>query len=356
MRPVLPVVRDDSPRAGSDEPVPEPPEGWAPGPLVDARGRRITYLRASITDRCSMSCVYCMPTGGEGVHARRPELLSFEEITRLVSLFARHGIRRVRLTGGEPLVRRDAVELVRRIAEAGVGEIAMTTNGARLGTLARPLREAGLGSVNVSVDSLDGARFAEITRGGLLYEVLAGIDAALEVGLEVKINCVALGGVNDGELGAIVDWAWSLGIVPRFIELMPIGEAAGLPPERFVPAARIVEALGDRVEAGPAETVADRGPARYLGGPGGRVGIITAVSDEFCAGCNRIRLTSHGSLRACLASRRAVSLRDRLRAGATDRELVWAALVSLGGKADGHAFADAGDREHARVGMSLVGG
>jgi cyclic pyranopterin phosphate synthase len=344
------------------EPVPSRPSGWAPRPLEDARGRRITYLRASITDRCDMACVYCMPPGGEDEHATRQDLLTFEELVAIARAFAEAGVRRIRLTGGEPLVRRDVVRLVSMLRSGtAIGEIVMTTNGARLAALARPLRGAGLDGVNVSVDSLDRERFAAITRGGELKEVLAGIDAALDAGLEVKVNTVALGGVNEEELGAIVDWAWSIGIVPRFIELMPIGEAARLPSERFLPAARILERLGARVDATAAVAAPDpgRGPARYLparDGSGRRVGLITAVSDEFCGGCNRVRLTSRGELRACLASRRAVSLRDVLRAGGDARDLLWAASWSLGAKDGGHRFTDPMADEHTRLGMSLIGG
>jgi cyclic pyranopterin phosphate synthase len=355
----LPIAPSDS-RIATPRPVPPRPAGWTPGPLTDARGRRITYLRASVTDRCNMACVYCMPPGGEAEHAPRPDILGFEELVRIVRVLAGAGVRRVRLTGGEPLARRDVVRLAAMLKTGGaIEELVMTTNGARLATLARPLREAGVDGVNVSIDSLDRDRFAAITRGGDLGEVLAGIHAALEAGLEVKVNAVVLGGENDRELGAIVDWAWSLGIVPRFIELMPIGEAAHLPREAFVPASEIVSRLGERVVADGAEPAAGRGPARYLRAADGsdrRVGIISAVSDHFCDGCNRVRLTSRGDLRACLASRNAVSLRDLARAGAGDEDLVWATAWSLGSKDAGHSFSDSDVSEHRHVGMSLVGG
>lgn len=349
-------------RMATSEPIPPRPRGWgeaAPARLVDARGRAITYLRASIIDRCTMACVYCMPPGGEEEHAARADVLSFEELVRIARALALGGVRRLRLTGGEPLARRDVVRLVGMLRDgAGVERLVATTNGARLATLASPLREAGLDEVNVSLDSLDGARFAEITRGGELGEVLAGVHASLDAGLEVKINCVALGGVNEDELGAIVDWAWSLGVTPRFIELMPLGEAASLPRERFLPAREIEARLGARIVPG-GERDPGRGPARYLvaaDGSGRRVGLITAVSDDFCGGCNRVRITSRGELRACLASRRAVSLRDLVRAGASDLDLLWATSFSLGGKEAGHRFGDEDEREHENVGMSLIGG
>lgn len=344
--------------------MPPRPEGFAESEvpqLTDARGRVYTYLRLSLTDRCNLACVYCMPPGGEDEHALRPELLSFEEAARLVSVFASAGVRRVRFTGGEPLVRRDVVRLVEMVRrETAVDELVMTTNAVRLPELARPLADAGLSGVNVSIDSLDPERFRAITRGGELGPVLAGVHAAIEVGLEVKINVVALGGVNDDEVGALVDWAWDLGVTPRFIELMPIGEAASLPSERFLSAARIAEMLGARIDRGAdRKSVAGRGPARYLpaaDGSGRRVGFITAVSDDFCGECNRVRVSAKGDLRACLADRRGVSLRDLVRAGASDADIVWAVHWALGTKDAGHRFGEASEHEHENVGMSLIGG
>jgi cyclic pyranopterin phosphate synthase len=362
----LPVVGES--RRALAEPLPRVPTAFAAPPeIVDGDGRAIRYLRLSITDRCDMACTYCMPPGGEAEHGVREEILSFEELARLVGVLAAHGVRRVRLTGGEPLVRRDAVRLVAKIREAGIADVWMTTNGSRLAALAAPLRDAGLAGVNVSIDSLDPARFGRITRGGELAAVLAGIDAARAAGLAVRTNTVVLRSENFAELAAIVGWAWSIEATPRFIELMPIGEGARLAPDERVGAEEMRAQLGalGLEDAAPSHD-AGRGPARYLarsGEPGRRVGFITAVSDEFCAACNRVRLTSQGEVRACLASRRAVSLRDLLRAGASDRELVWALVWALAGKASGHAFLEpsrsaraAADGDHARVGMSLIGG
>ncbi len=329
--------------------------------LSDGRGRVYTYLRLSLTDRCNLGCVYCMPPSGEIEHALRPELLSFEEAVRLTSVFVRSGVRRVRFTGGEPLVRKDVVRLVEMVRrQTAVDELVMTTNAVRLAELARPLAHAGLDGVNVSIDSLDAGRFFEITRGGELLSVLAGIRAAIDAGLEVKINAVLLGGVNEDEAGRLVDWAWELGVTPRFIELMPIGEAAKLDRTRFVSAARIVELLGERLaREGARESVSGRGPARYLSardGSGRRVGFITAVTEDFCGDCNRVRVSAKGDLRACLADRRAVSLRDRMREGASDADLAWAIHCALGIKDAGHRFQDDTADEHERVGMSLIGG
>jgi len=345
--------------------LPPAPAGFAAGgdipPLIDARGRRYTYLRLSVTDRCDLRCHYCMPPGGETEHGVRKELLSFEEAARVVRVFAEAGIRRVRFTGGEPLVRKDMVRLVEIIhRQTGIDDLVMTTNATRLSQLARPLRDAGLTGVNVSIDSLRPARFAEITRGGDLGAVLAGIHAALDAGLEVKLNAVALGGWNDDEMGDLVDWAWSVGATPRFIELMPLGEGAKLPRATFIGVNDVIARLGERVRPnGDRRAAEGKGPARYLDaadGSGKRVGFITAVSDEFCGTCNRVRITAMGDIRACLASRKAVSLRDLMRTGATDTELAWALHWSLLGKEPGHFFNEANVDEHENVGMSLIGG
>jgi cyclic pyranopterin phosphate synthase len=352
-------------RSGADADVPEMPADFGRHglpPLLDRQGRTYTYLRLSITDRCDFACVYCMPPGGEDDHAERPELLSFEEIARLCSVLAELGVDRVRFTGGEPLVRRDVVRLVELVERrSGVRKLVMTSNGSRLSELAHPLRAAGLTGVNVSVDTLDPERFAQLTRGGKLSRVLAGVNAALDAGLEVKLNAVLLD-TNLADAGALVDWAWARGITPRFIELMPLGEAAKLPAHSFVPQAELVRVLGSRLapaEQGGYRARDGQGPARYLCAADGserRVGFITAVSNEFCESCNRLRITARGEVRACLASRRALSLRDLMRSGASDRELAWAVHQALGTKLAGHLFNEAGADEHRHVGMSLIGG
>lgn len=349
-------------RVAVHEALPPRPPGFAepsPPPLADPQGRRYTYLRLSLTDRCDLACTYCMPPGGEEDHALRRALLTFEEAARLVRVLAAMGVRRVRLTGGEPLVRKDIVRLVEQIAATAVDEVVMTTNATRLAALAGPLREAGLRGVNVSIDTLDARLFEEVTRGGDLSRVLSGIDAARAEGLEVKLNTVLLGGVNDHELGRIVDFAWAIGATPRFIELMPIGEGAKLPPERFLSAERATRLLADRVGTTASAADVGRGPARYLpaaDGSGRRVGFISALSDDFCGTCNRLRVTARGDVRACLASRRAVSLRDVMRGGGDDADVAWALSWSLSGKDEGHRFLDAAAREHESVGMSLIGG
>lgn len=331
--------------------------------LSDALGRDYTYLRLSVTDRCDFACVYCMPPGGEDDHAERPELLTFEESARLARILVDSGIDRIRFTGGEPLVRREVVRLVELIARGtGLGDLVMTTNGSRLSELAAPLRQAGLSGVNISVDTLDAERFRQITRGGELRRVLAGVHAALDAGLEVKVNAVLMRGINDQDAGALVDWAFDLGVTPRFIELMPLGEASKLPASVFLSQAELVALLGGRVQELPAREfvpLEGRGPARYLparDGSARKVGFISAVSNEFCGACNRVRISARGDLRACLASRAARSLRDLMRAGKSDRDVAWAVHRALGTKSAGHAFNDSQVDEHTRVGMSLIGG
>lgn len=316
-------------------------------------------MRFSLTDHCDMACVYCMPEQGEREHGLRPELLTEEEIVRLVRVMKPLGVRRVRLTGGEPLLRKGLPDLLRGLREEGLDDIFLTTNASRLEALAHPLKEAGLRGVNISIDSLDPARFAQITRGAVLDQVLRGIDEALDAGLEVKTNTVVLRGQNEDELAAIIAWAHQKQITPRFIELMPLGEGALLPAKTFVPHTEMQRALADVLLPEVGQPNAGAGPARYWSSridPSKKVGFITSVSEDFCDSCNRFRLTAVGEIRACLASRRALSLRDLMREGADDRTLAWALHWSLLGKARGHAFGDAGESEHVGVGMSLIGG
>lgn len=345
--------------------LPPRPSGFAEAgvpALTDRQGRTYRYLRLSVTDRCDLACLYCMPPSGEEDHALRKALLTFEEAARVVGVFAAGGIERVRFTGGEPLVRKDVVELVARVhRRVPHVTLAMTTNATRLGELARPLRAAGLGGVNVSLDTLDPERFRSLTRGGDVGRVKAGIHAALAEGMDVKLNVVPLrhDPASDGDLRELVDWAWGLGITPRFIELMPLGEGAKLPADWRMSATEVRAVLGDRLADRDAETPEGPvGPARYVPRRNGegRIGFISAMSNEFCGTCNRVRVTARGDVRACLADRRAVSLRDVMRAGGSDADLAWAMRWALGGKAEGHFFADPSATEHENVGMSLIGG
>jgi cyclic pyranopterin phosphate synthase len=315
-------------------------------PLLDAFARRIRYLRVSVTDRCNYRCSYCMPEelGDLLQFQSRAALLTFEEISRIVTVFARLGVRKVRLTGGEPTVRKGIVELVRRIAAVpGIEQVVMTSNGHLLEELARPLADAGLRAINISIDTLDEARFARLTSRGDLARVRAGIDAAAAAGLRVKLNAVALRGVNDDELAALCRYAWSVGAVPRFIEHMPMSGGALYEPEAELSAAQIRRAL--EAELGPlvpsAAAGRDAGPARYWAlarEPGREVGIISAMTEHFCDDCNRLRLTAAGALHACLGHDDAVSLRDVLRSGGSDEDLTSAVASAVTGKRAGHGF------------------
>jgi cyclic pyranopterin phosphate synthase len=326
----------------------EPPAGR----LVDRQRRTIDYLRVSVTDRCNYRCTYCMPEDGVH-HVDRADVLSFEEIWALCRCFARLGVTRLRLTGGEPTVRRDLVDLVRLLRTIPeIRDLALSTNGHLLPELARPLREAGVDRLNVSVDTLDPRRFSAITRRGDLGRVQAGLDAARAAGFtRIKINTVAVKGFNDGEVGALCDYAWQRGMIPRFIEQMPM--AAG---ELYVPGALLsaaeIRALVERSHPGcrliPDGIAVDgAGPARYhlLQGPGAPagavVGIISAMTEHFCDTCNRVRLSSTGALHTCLAYDDAVDLRGLLRCEGEDA-VVAAIRQAVLGKRDGHVFDVAG--------------
>ena len=344
-------------------------------PLLDQFARRIRYLRVSVTDHCNYRCSYCMPeslTGpaGEAIKLSfepRSAVLTFEELERVITVFARLGVRKIRLTGGEPTVRRGIVDLVARISRVpGIEQIVMTTNGHLLAELAGPLKAAGVSTVNVSLDTLDPERFAKVTGRGNLARVLAGIDAARAVGMAVKTNAVALHGVNDTELVALCEAAWSRGATPRFIEHMPMSHGALYEQAQGIAAVtirRTIEAaLGSLVPVGPERSERpeqrDAGPARYWalrhssGGEVREVGIISAMTEHFCGDCNRLRLTSTGALHACLGHDDAVSLRDLVRAGGSDADLVRAIGSSVTGKRAGHTFSEAPPSTH----MMGIGG
>ncbi|MSP91362.1 MAG: GTP 3',8-cyclase MoaA [Myxococcales bacterium] len=333
-----------------------------PFALVDLQARRVEYLRVSVTDRCNYRCSYCMPAQGVPV-VPRDELLAFDEIARLVRQFVALGVRKVRLTGGEPLLRRDLVRLVDQVARVpGIDDLAMTTNGHLLEGLAAPLRAAGLQRLNVSLDTLDAGRFAAVTRQGDLATVLRGLDAADAAGFEhTKLNAVVLRGLNDGDLGALAAFGARRGYLVRFIEYMPIGVDDHWGPATYLPAAEMRERLatdGWTLTPDPAATHPGGGPARHWvgNGPAGErvaLGFIAAVSEKFCRLCNRVRLSATGTLRECLSAHGTLSLRDRLRAGATDADLRAAILAALLGKVDAHRF-DGNEPTHEA--MSSIGG
>jgi GTP 3',8-cyclase len=337
--------------------VPElaPSGGAIPAdPLLDNFSRRIRYLRVSVTDRCNYRCSYCMPEelGDQLVFEPRAAVLTFEELERLVTLFARLGVRKIRLTGGEPTVRKGIVELAARIAKLpGIEQVVMTSNGHLLGELAAPLAAAGVSAINISLDTLDATKFRELTGRGDLARVLAGVDAAVAAGMRVKTNAVALRGVNDGELVALCEYAWARGAVPRFIEHMPMSDGALYATDAELPAAqirRVLEAaLGPldaapRADRQPSVAGADRdaGPARYwrVRDTGREVGIISAMTEHFCDDCNRLRLTATGALHACLGHDDAISLRDVMRSGGSDEDVVRSIAAAVTGKRAGHTF------------------
>jgi cyclic pyranopterin phosphate synthase len=330
------------------------------GPLRDRFGRVVRYMRLSVTDRCDLRCIYCMPEAGAPM-SPRPEVLTVEETIRVVAVFRRLGVETVRLTGGEPLARRGVLDIVRGIRGLGVEDIALSTNATMLSDHARALRDAGVRRVNISLDTLRPERLRVVSRRGDLARILAGIDAGAEVGFEErKLNTVVMRGFNDDELAALVEHAWARGYTPRFIELMPVGEGARLIAEgRLVPTEEIKARVQHLVDTEAAAIRPQgRGPARYLPARDGvrRIGFISAMSHNFCDGCNRVRLSAKGELRPCLASPRGVSLRDRMRAGETDDVIAAAVRAALDGKEATHHFLDSARDDHLHVGMSQTGG
>ena len=326
--------------------------------LGDRFGRRISYLRVSVTDRCDLRCRYCIPKGHAGF-CERPDVLRAEEFARLVGLFAELGVSRVRLTGGEPLTRADLPEIAGRIgAIAGIDDVSLSTNATQLAAQAVALRAAGVRRLNVSLDSLDRQRFAAIVGRDCLADVLRGLDAASAAGFSpVKINMVIQAGegageTQDDEIGAMVEYCRARGFVLRLIERMPIGSAAT---EGWKSLQGIRQRLID--EHGLIDTVvAGGGPARYLGSRDGSltVGFITPMSQHFCDTCNRVRLAANGDLYTCLDAAGAIPLGAQMRAGADDDALRAAIVMAIWTRPESHAFLERRDRS-PRV-MSVTGG
>ena len=325
--------------------------------MFDSCGRSIRYLRLSVTDLCNLRCRYCMPDGVEKLE--REAVLTYEEFLRLAALFARCGIDTVRVTGGEPLVRKGADRLVAGLkATPGIREVTLTTNGVLLAQQLPALQKAGLDSVNISLDTLDPAVFRRIAARDEFAHVREGIRAALASGIPVKLNCVPQAGVNEGELEALAALAQDHPLQVRFIEMMPIGYGAVLP---CISGPELQQRLARRwpeLQPVPAEqnTALGDGPAVYYTVPGwqGSVGFIAAVHGKFCSSCNRVRLTSQGFLRPCLASEMGCDLRALLRGGATDAELLQAIRQTIWNKPREHHFGDAS--MPATRGMYRIGG
>ncbi len=313
----------------------------APPSLVDGFGRTVTYLRLSVTDRCDLRCVYCMAE--HMVFLPKAEVLTLEELDRLAGAFIGLGVKKLRITGGEPLVRKGMIGLIeglgRHLATGALEELTMTTNGTQLEKFAGPLAAAGVKRINVSLDTLKPALFRTLTRGGDVAKVIAGIEAAQAVGIRVKINAVALAHDNAEELPELIRWAHGRDLDVTLIETMPMGEVEADRTDQYLSLTKL------RAELESFWTLTDiplttGGPARYVevAETGGRLGFITPLSHNFCEACNRVRLTCTGTLHTCLGQEDAADLRAVLRAGASDADLVDAIRLAVDAKPKGHDF------------------
>jgi cyclic pyranopterin phosphate synthase len=330
--------------------------------MIDPFGRTVSYLRVSVTDRCDFRCVYCMAE--DMTFLPKADVLSLEELDRLCSAFIRQGVRKLRLTGGEPLVRRNIMWLIeslgRRIEEGALEELTLTTNGSQLAKYADALKAAGVRRVNVSLDTLDEQKFTAITRWGRLGQVMDGLAAAKRAGLEIKINTVALKGVNEDEFDRLVAWCGAEGFDLTFIEVMPMGELGGdARLDQYLPLSQVRARLAERWTLTDS-THRTGGPARYasVAETGGRLGFITPLTHNFCESCNRVRLTCTGTLYMCLGQEDAADLRTPLRASEGDALLDEAILAAIQRKPKGHDFVI--DRRHHGPAvprhMSVTGG
>jgi len=329
--------------------------------MIDPFGRHITYLRVSVTDRCDFRCVYCMTE--HMTFLPKADLLTLEELERLCGAFIDKGVERLRITGGEPLVRKDVMRLIERlgarIGGGGLKELTLTTNGSQLARFAPALAAAGIKRINVSLDTLDAQKFRAITRWGELSKVLAGIDAAQSAGIAVKINTVALRDVNRDEIPSLLEWAHGCGMDLTLIETMPMGEIDGDRVDQYLPLSQVRADLERRF------TLSDTayrtgGPARYVdvAETGGRLGFITPLTHNFCESCNRVRVTCTGTLYMCLGQNDDADLRTPLRTSKNDTLLHAAIDAAIARKPKGHDFII--DRRHDRPAlkrhMSLTGG
>jgi cyclic pyranopterin phosphate synthase len=330
-------------------------------PLVDPFGRTISYLRVSVTDRCDFRCVYCMAENM--TFLPKQDLLTLEELDRLCSAFVALGVRKLRLTGGEPLVRRDIMVLFRALSRhlqsGALDELTLTTNGSQLPRFATELAACGIKRINVSLDTLDAAKFRAVTRWGDLAKVVAGIDAAQAAGLHVKINAVALKGVNEDEIPALMEWAHGRGMDLSLIEVMPLGDIEQERVDQYLPLSTVRACLAQRY------TLTDDdhrtgGPARYVRvkETGGLLGFITPLTHNFCEGCNRVRVTCTGTLFMCLGQNDSADLRTPLRASEDNDLLNTEIERAIARKPKGHDFVI--DRRTKRPAlarhMSMTGG
>lgn len=329
------------------------------GPPVDRYGRVHDDLRLSITDRCNLRCTYCLPAEGATFRPRR-ELLDVDELVRVATVARSLGVTAVRITGGEPLLRPEVVELVRRLAGIGFEDLALTTNAVRLSGLARPLADAGLHRVNVSCDSLRPDRFAAIRRRGTLATVLAGMDEAEAAGLTpMKVNVVLIRGVNDDEILDFAAFARRTGRQVRFIEFMPLDGENRWERSQVVPAAEVLGVIGGRwplVEVpGASESAAPAVAHQFADGAPGGIGVVASVTAPFCGRCDRVRVTADGAIRNCLFSDDELSLREALRSGGSDADLAALFHAAVQGKRAGHGMDDPGFLRPRRS-MSMIGG
>jgi len=329
--------------------------------MIDPFGRSISYLRVSVTDRCDLRCFYCMSE--DMTFLPKSDLLTLEELDRLCTAFIAKGVRKLRLTGGEPLVRRNVMSLVRSLSRhldsGALNELTLTTNGSLLEKFAAELKDCGVRRINVSLDTLDAAKFREITRWGDLDKVLRGIEAARAVGLKVKINAVALKNINEDEIPSLMEWAHGKDMDLTLIEVMPMGDIGAGRIDQYLPLSMLRSRLSTRYTLTdlPDDT---GGPARYVrvSETGGRLGFITPMTHNFCESCNRVRITCTGTLHTCLGQEDASDLRKPLRAS-PDNELLSATIDrAIGLKPKGHDFII--DRRHNRPSvsrhMSVTGG
>lgn len=329
--------------------------------LVDPFGRAISYLRVSVTDRCDFRCVYCMSEDMAFLPKR--DLLTLEELDRVCSVFVSRGVRKLRITGGEPLVRRDIMTLFRSLSRhldsGALEELTVTTNGSQLARHASELAACGVRRINVSMDTLDPDRFRRITRWGDLGKVMEGLDAAQRAGLAIKINAVALKGVNEDEIEPLLRWAHGRGMELTLIEVMPLGEIEPARIDQFLPLSTVRARLSERFTL---HDLPDRtgGPARYVrvAETGGRLGFITPMTHNFCESCNRVRLTCTGTLYMCLGQEDAADLRAPLRASESDERLHRAIEDAIARKPKGHDFIIDRRQNRPAVGrhMSVTGG
>ena len=328
-------------------------------PLVDAFNRRVSYLRLSVTDRCDLRCSYCMPEAMKFLP--RKDVLSLEELHKLSLAMIDRGIGKIRLTGGEPLVRRDVIELVHALGRKlgdGLDELTLTTNGTQLAQFADDLAAAGVKRINVSLDTLDAGLFERLSRRDRLGQVLEGIAAAREAGLQVKLNTVALKGLNEAEIPFLIEWAHAHGHDLTLIEVMPLGEVEGERVDHYLPLTAVKDALDARWTLTASEHRSG-GPARYfdIAETGGRIGLITPLTNNFCAGCNRVRVTATGQLYACLGGAEQVDLRAALRSDAPNANVAAALDEAMRIKPERHHFEiERGAAPAQPRHMSLTGG